>query len=393
MELLLGLLIAASVPMTSSGDVVQWIDSLDQSTRKGLDRSHLELSGTIELREEEEEWAAVAEYDSQVFIDGSRYDGKVSRRSLSDGDVTGGFDTRSMWDGSRYIHRQQPDNADGPLAQFSAHDVAESLDGVVEYSWGGLLQGAALGDYRPMLTLLHSVEHDVLEVRSDADGGRSMRVIESQSEIGSVEVWVDPENGTVRRISYEKGEGHSFRGATLPLDQGAHPSIVRARGVLILDEYDEVDGHMVAHRAVAEQELVFADGSRAAERHTLRARSVERNPDFDALGAFRMDSIPNGTPIENMDAPGVHFVWRDGEPVLDIGHDVVSQMDGILEDVNGPGEGTGPPGPDAHWVESPANSGTESAVAPLAWLVVGLAVAMLSGLVVAIVWQARRQRG
>jgi hypothetical protein len=57
------------------------------------------------------------------------------------------------------------------------------------------------------------------------------------------------------------------------------------------------------------------EGSSDHQTFKSRRTDVVCNPDFEAIGAFKMDGIPDGTRATDEDAPGIAHVWSKGRVV------------------------------------------------------------------------------
>ncbi|HUU17009.1 MAG TPA: hypothetical protein VMW72_07665, partial [Sedimentisphaerales bacterium] len=72
------------------------------------------------------------------------------------------------------------------------------------------------------------------------------------------------------------------------------------------------------------------DGNTTVLNYEYKISNTQLNPDFDALGAFKID-IPNGLPVFHREFPAIKYFWQDGRLVTKVDEKFIADLDSEIE--------------------------------------------------------------
>jgi len=158
-------------------------------------------------------------------------------------------------------------------------------------------------------------------------------VVEGDTWEGHKTVWIDPKNGYLHRKMICEGDPNN-------------PD--NLQGIEIIDtKIEYLEGIPVVTEAERHFFRNFTDGNKqGATKATLtkheKMSNVVWNPDFEAMGAFKMDKVPNGTQVvywaNDLHKTGVKFHWQDGRIVPNVDEEDIKQIDRITEELMAEGQ-------------------------------------------------------
>ncbi|MHC4244054.1 MAG: hypothetical protein ACYSU4_16740, partial [Planctomycetota bacterium] len=162
--------------------------------------------------------------------------------------------------------------------------------------------------------------------------GAACYVLEGTSQYGKVTAWIAPEKGhNAMKWVIEKDSHHLFDDTPL---SGKWPSVESSMCVFNLRELHEIEGQdgmvFVPKSAHFAHIISFRDGTRNVDHYKYETSGIQLNPDFEALGAFKID-LPEGIRVFNKDVPGLKFSWRNGGPVPDTDQTFLEASDNHIE--------------------------------------------------------------
>ena len=222
---------------------------------------------------------------------------------------------RGIWDGSRYTVRDREEPYETESGYFFRGDFFVIYDDKPRtvgwatqlYSlWGTTWRGKHFAE-----EMLES--ETFLRTEMEQIDGFDCYVVEGDTPKGHKTVWIDPKHGYLHRKMICKGDPNN-------------PD--NLRGIEIIDtKIEYLEGIPVVTEAERHFFPKFIDVNRlGATKATLtqheKMSNVVWNPDFEAMGAFKMDKVPNGTPViyraNDLDKTGVKFHWQGGKIVLNV---------------------------------------------------------------------------
>ena len=329
MYILLIYSIVILAPRSCYGDV-DFADILDEATVsiESLPMCALRTETRNSFSPDPEEIGA---YDQIYDLrwDSDRIDVAKTRYREVAGETKAVFCSRHIWDGKKYLHRQKPirDTA-GPVwasVSFAPGRKQYSRNLLESPYLGGFLSGVFVGDDNDTISILKRSTAVVLRERMEDVNGAPCYVVESTSQYGKRKIWIDPSCGfNIRKTVINKGLGDIHFGEPITRDTSSGDRQF-AGCQLQLDDVTikKVDGKFLPVSGVLLYTLFFSDGSKDEQRWESKRTNIQLNPDFEKMGAFIMDGIPNGAFVEHEDFPGIRYIWNGSRAVIDVGLDVL----------------------------------------------------------------------
>jgi hypothetical protein len=248
-------------------------------------------------------------YISRIYLDNKRHDITRNKWKLEDYKWVNTEEIRGIWDGSRYTGRvltmehtdvfgvRRPD-----YLHVTYSDWAEKY--TVEWGTWAFGLGLSAGDKHFAKPLLES---KTLRLRPEMEqtDGFECYVLEGDTRDYHYTVWIDPNNGYLHRKVIGKG----YKTEELV------KRLLEIKGVKI----ESFDGIPMVTEATRHIFSEYIDGNTIDLTAREKISNIVWNPDFKKEGAFKLDNIPNGTPVsyfaDNMNETGIKFHWQDGKPV------------------------------------------------------------------------------
>ena len=273
-------------------------------------------------------------YRIEQRLDGRRLDSLMSVDHIKDGRVTHRSESRHVFTGEHFLSRRQQTYGDYQThvraSLYSAQKVQQTL---ADYDqWGGVLLGHLPGDRRPVATILKEAANVSLGEEAEAVDGFVCRVIEGKTTHGNYKLWVDTQHGfRIRRASVDKGPEDLF--LAKPIARQAPKDSWTTQSVHM--EISSVTLQRVGSKFIPTAEsltttTVATDGTTRRSRTAIKRSDIDLNPDFDRLGAFVMDGIPEETRLDISDSAirGYGYQWKGGRvtPLAPGGAKIVGQI-------------------------------------------------------------------
>jgi len=252
-------------------------------------------------------------YISVFRQDGERID--LTKRLLStiDGEENPFKISRQIWNGTLFFLRSKSVKVEKHNAYFTRDKSISNITREVELKdsfLDGIFPGSGGKHYSSAM-----LESDdlVLQQKMEEVNGHPCFVVESRGKLGHYKVWIDPEAGyNLRKAIIRRGPSDSSEKEKLPSDVIFIPTKsfdFVAQNI----EVKSIDGVWFPVAGTVEQCLVLGDNEASRWQSAASRGNIIWNPDFDKMGAFRMD-LPEGNRIRNNDVPDKQFVWYDDKP-------------------------------------------------------------------------------
>lgn len=232
------------------------------------------------------------------------------------------YQTHSLWDGARLIsYLGTPGLMQGHVS--AKPDQADALIYSIEN--GAILDGfyphnSRVGHY---IDLFQS-QPGCVTLRPDLENvnGHQCHVIEADTTSGRYLIWLDPANGhCMRRAEVILDEddldaGQPLRENFRYKDCLAKVKIYCKQKQWRLEniEVTKIGGLFIPISGTVTHESAFRDGSTHRNRYVFKRRNISLAPDFEALGAFKME-IPRNTVVYDTDTPDTRYRWKNGRLV------------------------------------------------------------------------------
>ena len=268
--------------------------------------------------------------------DGDRIDVAYKRYLVTRDQKRLEYDKRGIWTGKQFQWRQQYvppgwQERDPVYAAGSIYNTrAKRL--ITAPQSGAFLSGILVGDSRHVSSVLEESDELILKEQMETVHDSLCYVIEGQTPNGYYKVWIDPAHGfNVRKAIIKKESNDLYFGESIGSGTakehvfvGCHIELDDVYIEKIGDYYVPVSGTFV-------NTLRYSDGKTKQTRWTSEISNIQFNPDFESIGAFVMDGIPEGTSINMEGMPGLRYVWSDAGFIVDIGLDIIDQIDDTID--------------------------------------------------------------
>jgi len=261
-------------------------------------------------------------YVFEQRLDGKRLDCLMNVYRLRDGEFQHQQVNRRVFTGEQFVYRQQQiGNRSYPLlAGLEPREEATRILGA-NTMWGSTLLGYLPGDQKPVASLLKNAADVTLRRDREDVEGFACYVIEGKTDHGVYKLWIDPEQDfRIRRALIDKGPDDLSGGR--PLSQGMAEG-ARDRTLTSIHteisgvKLEKIGGHFIATVECTTTTFRTVTGTESHGKGVVKRSQIDVHPDFDKLGAFVMDGIPDGTPLSNFDPndPTYAYEWHNGKAV------------------------------------------------------------------------------
>ena len=255
-------------------------------------------------------------YVSRVYIKNQQHDTTRDSWYLKDGKWTKSAEHRGIWDGSRYTlrERKMPSyTASGDLWPGDFYVVYRDKPHTVE--WGMRtysLTGTTRDEHFAKLLL----ESETLRLRPEMEqvDGFDCYVVEGDTPSYYHTVWIDPQNGYLHRKIICEGyqKNLPYEGSWI-IKSGIEVTDVKIEYFEGIPVVTEAKRHFFNERT---------DGNTLDATCQEKMSNVVWNPDFESMGAFKMDKVPDGTrviyKVNDLYKTGVKFHWQGGRIVPNV---------------------------------------------------------------------------
>jgi hypothetical protein len=254
-----------------------------------------------------ETYVAEKRYDNgRLDVDYLRYEIRGDEKKLV-------YDKRGIWTGQQFQWRQQ---YIGDLAQDQqiiaacSFVDAEAKSLLVSPYSGSFISGFLAGDTEHVCKILKQSGVAKLHDKTEAIDDNTCYIVEGKTQSENYKIWIDPNNGfNVRKAVVNKKYNNQ------PINtENSRKKFLMGLEVIISDvEIEKVGEHYIPISAKLNRSYKYSDGTTQTDSLTSKRSKIQLNPNFEEMGAFVMDGIPEGTRVINIDKPGFIFIWHDGK--------------------------------------------------------------------------------
>jgi len=269
---------------------------------------------------------------SRVYIRNQQHDFTRDTWKLKDGKWAKTSEIRAIWDGSRRTARVRKMPSDTESGDF--YVVYDDNPKGVVWGMGGAhgLNGTTGDEHFAKLLL----ESETLRLRPEMEqiDGFDCYVVEGDTPSYYHTVWIDPQNGYLHRKIICEGyqKNLPYRGSWV-VKYGIEVTDVKIEYFEGIPVVTEAKRHFFNERA---------DGNTLDAIAQEKMSNVVCNPDFESVGAFKMDKVPNGTRVihfaNDLHKTGVKFHLQDGRIVPNVDEEVIEQIDRMAEELMAEGK-------------------------------------------------------
>lgn len=269
--------------------------------------------------------------DAEVHVhekcwDGERRDARITRYNVRGEEKKIAMNLRDIWTGEQFQHMQKFSEEGGGQITMSISGRLEK-NRILGSTWGGsFLWGDVFR--RNIIDVLKESDSANLHESMENIGGSKCYVIEGRTEIGHCKVWIDPSSGfNLRKIEVVQKAGDLEFGTGKIIGNN-----IAERKVIVDDvQIEKINGHFVPMAGSLVFTKLFNQGKPFKMDLRTKRLNIEFDPDFEAMGAFVMDGVPDGTYVVHRDYPGISYIWAGGRAIADISLDILDKIDSVIE--------------------------------------------------------------
>ena len=272
------------------------------------------------------------DFDSEIYVhekcwDGERMDAKITTYHMLGEKKKVDMNSRSIWTGKQYQHMQKFSEEGGGQISMSISDHLPKNKVLGLTRGGSFLWGTIF--YHNIIEIIKESDSAKLHESMENIGGSKCYVIEGRTKFGHCKVWIDPSFGfNLRKAVVAQKAGD--------LEFGTSGKIISnniaARKVIVDDvQIEKINGDFVPMVGTLVYTQLLKEGKPLKIDFRTKRLNIEFNPDFETMGAFVMDDVPDGTYVEHMDYPGIRYIWLGGRAIVDIDLDVLDEINGVIE--------------------------------------------------------------
>lgn len=223
-----------------------------------------------------------------------------------------------------------------PRAAVVWRDYKEQQKGVLDSSdFGGPLFGRLHGiNHKGIAGLLGESNNFRLHDKQENLNGVSCYVLEATTEYGRVTAWIAPEKGyNALKWVLECSRDDLYDDTPI---YARWPELQSATAVFDSVEMEQVNDVntvvFVPKSSRFTHTVKFTNGTKSGDQSEYTVSDIQLNPDFDALGAFKID-LPNGTRVFVEEFQGIHYVWQNGEVVPGVDAPTFEEIDKMVDEL------------------------------------------------------------
>ena len=259
--------------------------------------------------------------------------------SGGDIDVLNSDFVKEIADGNMFVSligmslAEQPDSR--RVRVILLYNYTERLKALLENpNFGGPLFGKMYGsNYKSVADLLGEAANLHIHDEKENIDGVACFVLEGTSKYGKVTAWIAPEKGyNAMKWVIEKDSHHLFDDAAI---SKKWPSVEGGQVLFNVKELHEIigeDNTVFAPKLAYFTHITnFRGGTKSVDHYEYKTSDIQLNPDFEALGAFKMD-VPNGTRVVVVEHPGFRYVWENGN-IVPAEDPTFEEIDKIVEEL------------------------------------------------------------
>lgn len=204
------------------------------------------------------------------------------------------------------------------------------------------------GNYGPIVTghlswndgviLPDILQESTLTVRKDIAPKSDLMILQGTGKWGEHTLWLDPTHNYIPRRIEQRKKGQDWIDRDKPLsevgpgDGRVYPkaSYKEVSQRFEATKVDQIAGKDIITEVVLTEQLQFANNQSVTLTTQMRISNLAMSPDYSSGNPFVINTpIPNGTPVEVYDSPGIEYEWQDGKIVKKVSAPAVAFLGGM----------------------------------------------------------------
>jgi hypothetical protein len=211
-----------------------------------------------------------------------------------------------------------------PLGAMITTKFEEEKENLLDSDeFGGPLLGRIFGNNHKSITDLLSESSNIhLRQEQEYINDINCYVLEGTTKYGKVTVWIAPAKGYIALKWKIEKTGENFGNESPILNNG----LILWSAQFECEEIQRIGASFVPKIATFVFTSKSKDGSNHSKHIVYTISDIQLNPDFNALGAFKID-LPEGTRVTVPESPIIRHIWRDGKVVPDMNGATLEEID------------------------------------------------------------------
>jgi len=273
----------------------------------------------------------------EIRYDKRRIDKIAQQYDVKDKEKKLVWATRKIWTGEQLQSRQQ--SLGTGIVEDQHIDASGSYKDdtknilISPYS-GGYVSGFMIGDKEHVCNILKQSGVSKLYGKTEAIGDNTCYVVEGKTRSGTYKIWIDPNHGfNVRKAIVNKKIGDFYSNKPITAGNSDKKVMVECEMIMSDVEVEKVGDYYIPISATLVDKGKYSDGTTSHTNWSSKRSKIQLNPNFEEMGAFVMDGIPEGKRISMKDLPGLVYIWANGRFILDVGLDVIEVIDEATQQI------------------------------------------------------------
>ena len=255
-------------------------------------------------------------YDAEVRRDGEKVDTTIKVTRVL-GKKKQEFGYRTIWNGQQYLSKQMIKKR----YYLAVSENKKYVNKVTRLNFvGDFLEGYVLGAEINILEIIHNSKEKKLRSEMEVVDGYKCYVVDADSNLGKFTIWIDPDNGFSFRkmMLHQKSGDKHYDNKILPYsipkaDLSLNEVITEIKGIKI----ERIGKNYFPTEGVLINTEIYSNGKKNQFKWTAKRKNIQFDPDFETIGAFVMEGIPDGTKVSSLDSPQSQYVMHDGRAIVD----------------------------------------------------------------------------
>ena len=238
------------------------------------------------------------------------------------------YATRRIWTGEQLQSRQQylgSGIAEEQKIEAWGSFKNDTKNILISPYNGGYVSGFMIGDKEHVCNILKQSGVSTLYGKTEAIGNSACYVVEGKTQSGTYKIWIDPNRGfNVRKAIVNKKIGDLHYNKPITAGNSDKKVMVECEMSMSDVEVEKVGDYYIPISANLIFKEKYSDGTTAHTNWSSKRSKIQLNPNFEEMGAFVMDGIPEGTRIIVHEHPGLEYIWADGRFHLRVDRDAIN---------------------------------------------------------------------
>ena len=247
-------------------------------------------------------------------------------------------DKRGIWTGEQLQWRQQYLGSgmaeDQQIIAWGSYNEDDAKNMLISPYSGSFMSGFMIGDSQHVCNILKQSGVSKLYGKTEAVGDDTCYIIEGKTRSGTYKIWIDPNSGfNVIKAIVNKQIGDLYYNQPITAGNSDNKVMVGYEISMSDVEVKKIGEYYIPISANLICKKKYSDGTSEQITWSSKRSKIQLNPNFEEMGAFVMDGIPEGTRIIVHEHPGLEYIWADGRFILEAGLEAIEDIDKATQQI------------------------------------------------------------